>query len=419
MRNKKREKIKLYTWRNVDRHPPYNLLYLASSLLSSNFDVSIGYFDSGQLIKKELQEIIEEKPVLVGISLASLQEIVRSSFKFAKFIKERSSAKIVFGGPHASGYAKEVLKNNYIDYVCLGNGEELIADLSKAILEKDSKQIISMSNLAYKMNGKTYLNHISQITNLDQYKIPWNLINLEDYVQEKDKNRIFSIITSRGCPHNCGFCFNNYFHKRKWVSHSAEYVVDLINFLKKKTNMTRVKIIDDNFFVDIKRAYNVLKVKDVKFSFSVRANEINEQIIKDKISKKCYELLIGFESGSERILKDIIKKGVTVEENKKIIFLLSKFPNIKIIGSLVLGLPTENEFDINDTKKFVRYSIKTNKEMQFMIFRYSPMVNTPLTKNAVLSLEQSRGFINYSEFYINHTNIQFLDEVFKKVLNYA
>lgn len=414
MANYNKKLIKLYTWRNTEKHPPYNLLYLASSLRRAKFNVSIGSFDTKDSVKENLKEIIKEKPFLVGISLVSSSEIVASSLEFAKLINRYSHSKVILGGPHAASYAADVLKYDFIDYVCLGNGEEMIYRLAKFILNKKDYQLADINNLAYREKENIFLNPIEQIFNLDQYKLPWNLIKPEDYVQTKEDRIIFSIITSRGCPHNCGFCFNAFFNKRKWVSHSSEYVVDIINFIKERYCITHVKIVDDNFFTDMKRAYNILKSCDVKFAFPIRANEINKHNI-DIISKKCYTLMVGFESGSERILNNIIQKGISIEDNKKAISLLSKYPQISIFGSILLGLPTETKDDIEDTKNFIRYAIKKKKEIEFSLCQYLPFPNTPLSEKGLFSFNSARGFTDF--FKINHNNIYLLDKIVDNFIN--
>ena len=70
------------------------------------------------------KKIREEKPNLIGFSVLSFN--YPEALKIAKFIKKNHNIKIIFGGVHVILSPGEVIKNDEVDIVCLGEGENVL-----------------------------------------------------------------------------------------------------------------------------------------------------------------------------------------------------------------------------------------------------------------------------------------------------
>ncbi len=136
---------------------------------------------------------------------------------------------------------------------------------------------------------------------------------MEKYIFKLDKfKRVIAYKASRGCPFNCAFCYNRLLIKTVGELGQLDHVITDIEFLKEKYQIDAVKFYDDNFFVDKNRALEILKRIDLPAHLEVRIDMIDETLAKELKERKVFDLLIGAESGSDRILS-MINKRITVE----------------------------------------------------------------------------------------------------------
>lgn len=92
-------------------------------------------------------------------------------------------------------------------------------------------------------------------------KIPYHLVEMEKYIANRSfasgrPARNIFFCTSRGCPHNCGFCYNQAFNKRRWRGMGAERVVAELKRLSVEYSVNAFNLEDDEFFVDLERVKN-------------------------------------------------------------------------------------------------------------------------------------------------------------------
>jgi radical SAM superfamily enzyme YgiQ (UPF0313 family) len=92
-------------------------------------------------------------------------------------------------------------------------------------------------------------------------------------------------------------------------------------------------------------------LSDVPWQCATRSDLVNFRMLKMMRRAGCVRIFFGFESGNQRIL-DILKKGTSVEQNKKVIKLCKKV-GIKIYGSFIIGNPTETLEEIEATERFI------------------------------------------------------------------
>ena len=136
--------------------------------------------------KQYLLDIIkEENPDLIGFSVLSFN--YPEALEIAKFIKENFDIKIIFGGVHAILIPEEVIKNNEVDIVCLGEGELVLKELLD-----NSLNCKNIKGIWYKQNGKTIKNEKRRlIEELDSIPFPdFNDFNIKRLIIY-DENRCF------------------------------------------------------------------------------------------------------------------------------------------------------------------------------------------------------------------------------------
>jgi len=156
---------------------------------------------------------------------------------------------IIAGGVHPSIYPEESLK--YADYVVKFEGEITLTELLKRI--ETGGDLSSVKGITYNRNGEFYYTGDRDfIENLDTLPFPeWNLMPMENYDTQMHLTggRRMPVMGSRGCPYACSYCVSPYHWKRKLRWRSVKNVVDEIEEIIKRLNISKIHFWDDNLFL--------------------------------------------------------------------------------------------------------------------------------------------------------------------------
>ena len=327
------------------------LLYVAKSLQKINIDVSILH-----LAWESTKKIQYENYLFVGISMLT-GTMILDGLKVAKLIKKyNSKIPIVLGGVHPSLLPEQTLQNELVDIVVIGEGERTIQDLAMCMLNQGD--LSNVRGIAYKEEGKVIINQPQDLIDLNtlDMDLPYELLGKVFY-----EPTAISVHTSRGCPHRCSFCYSPAFNKRKYRQKNAEKVVEEVEYLHKKYNIKNFNFAnEDEFFIDIQRAYEIfqsiiqkgLKIRWTSFcrfdTFDRAYKKFGQEFMDLMKKSGCYYMSFGAESGSQRLLDEIIKKDIKVEQ---IVSGIEAMKSNKIPHRVTFmnGWPTETEYDTNAT----------------------------------------------------------------------
>lgn len=354
---------------------PLSLLHVASPLQRAGFKVRI--FD---MRVDNFRDLKLGDPLFLGISSMSGQQI-RYALEVAEKVRMLDpSVPIVWGGVHPTLLPEQTMASEYADVVVRGEGESSVVELANAL--KSGKPLKNVKSISYKSEGKIRHNPDGPLFDLDSIPIdlPFDLLQMDKYPSFAAGR--FHIQTSRGCPHQCGFCYNSIFNKRKWRGKSAKRVIDEIEYILQKFPQVRcIDPIDDNFFVDKKRVEEICRgILKRKLDITWRANcrfdymaNYDEDFIGLLERSGCIELDFGAETGSERLLT-FISKGVTPQHMLKSVENLRKWaPSIEPYASWMSGIPTETEEDLRETFDLMDKMREVNPKTQhFGVFIYTP-----------------------------------------------
>lgn len=365
-------------------NPPWGVIYLGGALKRAGFEVEIIHCIP-EKINETVEKVISEEPLFVGFSVITGPDVLYSAMA-SKEIKKNSDTPIVWGGIHPSLLPEQCIKEDYIDMVVTGEGEETVVEIAQRL--EDGSSFRDVKGIGFKEDGKIHFTESRPfIKDLDQYRIDFELVDLTLYIHKRGNfKRAISYISSRGCPHNCGFCYNTIFNKRRWRPFSIDVVLEDVEFLKEKYGIDVIFFWDDNFYVNIKRAFKILEKIDIPGYTEVRIDYLKEDVVKRLPEVNCMRLLIGAESGSDRILK-LINKGFRVKDIKKSVKLLAKY-HIHVNYSFILGFPTEQPQETQQTIDLMRYILNNHNEASFTVGFYMPYPGTTL-----YDLAQENGFI--------------------------
>ena len=150
--------------------------------------------------KRIINQLKAYQPDLIGISVVT--GFYPWASAMAKMIKQEMDVPIIFGGIHPTSVPERVIKNDFVDMVCVGEGEYPMLELANS-MQRGSIDY-SIKNIWFKKNKEIIRNELRPLIE-DIDKLP-----MADHALYYESSPHFSkgyyIATSRGCPHACSYC---------------------------------------------------------------------------------------------------------------------------------------------------------------------------------------------------------------------
>jgi radical SAM superfamily enzyme YgiQ (UPF0313 family) len=280
----------------------------------------------------------------------------------AESLKEYLDAKIMLVGPPASQFAEKMLKSRGIDIVARFEYDFTIKEVADAIQANDDLK--GIKGISYKEDGKIIHNPNREFTNSeDLNKIPFvskvykKHLNIKDYFLGSSLHPEVQIFTGRGCPFLCTFCsWPQTLMGRKYRVRSILNVLDELEWIQENLNVKEVFFEDDTFTIDKKRVLEFCeeyKRRDLEVIWSCNARaDLDYKTMKEMKDANCRLLIVGYESGSDEILRNI-KKGITVKQ-LKLFAKNARKAGLLIHGDFMIGLPGETRETIKKTKNIIK-----------------------------------------------------------------
>jgi len=384
--------------RDFAKFLPLGVAYLAAFLEREGYNVKV-YDESPN--SQPLRNFLEEfKPDIVGISC--MTSTYEKSRQFAKEVKKyNSQISVVFGGIHPTSTSEQTLKDEFVDFVIVGEGELTFSDLLKEL--KGGKHFSGLKGLAFKKDGKIIINERRElIQDLDSIAMPArHLFDMEYYVQRWNWPRghwlkTANMMSSRGCPYSCIFCASKVMFGQTFRASSVKRTVDEVEHLVKDYGFECVSFSDDTFAVDKQRAIEIAReIKrrnlNVLTRYQLRANTCDEDLIIELKQAGCIQVDIGVESGSDRVLK-ILEKGITSEQIRKAFSVLKKH-GVKSSATFIIGIPGETMEDIDMSRKLAE-EINSDYTQFFILTPYpgTPLYNFAKENNLFLNCQSFDDF---------------------------
>ncbi len=339
-----------------------------------------------------LQNRLQTKnPVLVGITSMTGAQL-KGALKAAEITRRHSSAPVVFGGVHASLFPEGTLQHPNIDYVVVGEGETALSQLVD-MLTTGKPEPSDILSLGWKHNGSLKFTERGPFHDLNQLPdIPFHLVDIKPYLHTYFwEKKVIDLESSRGCPHNCGFCYNEAYNQRKWRAMSPEKVAGMIRTLVKKHHITNFLFIDDSFFIDKKRVMEIVALIEkepyhIKMGFQGRIDSLSrftDGELERLIAAGAVFFQFGVESGSPRIL-ELINKCLTVDQALAMNQRLKQYPSVSTFYNFMIGLPTETREDVMATVDVAWRLLEENPRAYLgTIHLYKEYPGTPLYQMAL------------------------------------
>lgn len=334
------------------RSPPLSILYVGQALRDavkrgkSDEEFDVRYYDERYDAPPDMSW-----PDVVGVSSMTGYQL-KGAIHWLKEAK-RHNKYTILGGIHVTMQPEQCLSEPYVDSIVLSEGEWAILDaIGGAKISK------------HPLNGE----HVSPVSED-------TLIHFKRSARTGDT----VLLTSRGCPFRCGFCYIQKFFHRHWESVDLDRWKWDILYLKNNAGVTKLEHGDD-WIGKWPRAKEIIRFlwdNGIAYRPSIRAHQIDDDVAREMAEMGIKHVSIGMETASERMLK-LTQKDITPEDQIRCADALSKY-GIWPLYYWIVGFPTETKQELNETLDQVDrvYKIHNGKLTQ-NIYAYVALPGSPM-----------------------------------------
>jgi len=351
----------LFVYPNINYGTPYafdfhfGVASISALLKSHNHNVLGMVYGNRTNINELLGKIEYFEPNIVAFSITTPQFSIAKEI-MQKVKKNFSAPIIVAGGAHPTLCPEEVIKENSVDIICIGEGEFPMSELAE--LMEQGKDCTHIKNLWLK-NGQTVIRNNLRplIQNLDS--LPF----LSRKIFNNEKTIAGFIMVSRGCPYSCAYCCNHALREiyrgcEKYVRfRSIDNVIAEIKQLMKGYNLTSLYFHDDILPLSMDWTSDFCKTyKDeisLPFDCHVRPDLASKKLFEMLKEAGCQRVYMGIEHGDDYIRKTIMNRNISRDEIVAA-FRHAKDAGLETYAYNLIGLPEENLDTIRATIRLNR-----------------------------------------------------------------
>ena len=375
--------------------PPQDLIYL-SGILDEEYSVRV--IDA--IINKQTEDDVLAKIENYGaraLIFTTGTATMLSDLRLMERIKATTDIKIVASAGILPFIGEEFLKR----YKCV---DALLLDFTsqdiRVFLRENGQVDVPLQGLITRKNSQ-FLKSTKKLPLTYTVPVPrHDLFDFKKYRIPIARRFPFTVVvTSLGCPHNCGFCTAGAYGYR---TRDVDGVIDELRLLT-RLGVKEILFQDPTFTINTNRVVEICsKMVESEFDFTWSCNadvkSFNEDKIKHMKAAGCHTVSLGIESGNNEILQKY-SKTITTDEIKNTIQMLNAY-KIHVLGYFIIGLPGEDEESIRQT-----IDLAKQLDIDFASFAIAtPDVGTPLRREALL-----KGWMRPEEDVFDSTDFPVLE----------
>ena len=364
--------------------------YLSSVLKQKGHQTQLFFdpqlFDDTVTVRKKLgrvfdfkerliQEIVAYAPDLIAFSVLSTN--YEWAINFSKEIKNQVRIPIVFGGIHATSVPEEVLKDESVDYVIVGEGEYPLLELLDSRF--DEKLLPGVQSLCFKSRGNLVFNPLRELeADLNQLPFPDKDLFYEKmpYLQKS-----YTLITARGCPYGCTYCCNgflNKLYKGKYLRRrSPGNVIEELQSAKKNYAIENIYFDDSTFTYDKKwlQAFAGEYKEKIGLPFFcwVHPANVDQELLEILKFMGCRAVEMGVESLNPEVREKIFRRFYSNSDVEKSIRLFHE-NKIFLIVDNIKGFSESME---QETKELIEF-YNRNRPNKIYVFEHRSFPKTEI-----------------------------------------
>ncbi|MFA5147157.1 MAG: radical SAM protein [Candidatus Omnitrophota bacterium] len=392
-----------------------NCAFVITALLKDEYDFSIldanGKDMSEEAVKNKLRDLKPDAVLVSGVSMEYSRQF-HAIFAIARSLFP--GILTILGGSYPTLLPKEAMeRDKNLSYVFIGPAETRLNEFMKITLGGNDKAAKDTKGIAYRGgDGNVRINPITadDMRLAELRDTDYSYMDLSPYLDQvhmdfmaNGRGKTFSMMTSRGCPHNCVFCANKVLQGRGLLFYSAEKVLSDMDWLMAKYDINHFIFIDDLFLYDRKRVEKIIegiierRKKNPKLTWhhaNVSAWHLDPELLAMMKRSGCSKIIISVESGNTRVLTKIIRKPFKLDLIPKVVK-MCRDAGMDIGANFVIGLPGETWDEILETFRFA-------EKMQFDVTHFH--IATPQPGTDLYRIAKEKGLLP--------ANFSFLDDGF-------
>jgi len=324
--------------------------------------------------------LLTERPAFIGLSTVTSNFL--DGVRLARMAKSvLPGVKTVFGGAHASALKERVLEEfPEVDFAVVGEGERVMLELS----EGGGENAGEIKGLVWRDgDGRGHFNgYRDDLLELDSLPYPAyeklhgypHVYKLPIFNYPKAPNA--SMNSSRGCPYACSYCDRSVFG-RSFRFNSAAYMYEHMKHLRDRYRVKHINFYDDQFTFNKRRVNEFCdmmagKPLGMTFNCAVRAEHVDEGLLRRMKAAGCWMVSLGIESGDEELLSGHRQNVNLAMIEEKVNTM--KAAGLRVKGLFMIGLPGETEQSI---RKSMDYIARLPLDI-FNLAKFTPFPGSPV-----------------------------------------
>ena len=321
----------------------HGTMILSAVLKEHGFDTAVF---AAELEGDGLVEVVTDyQPNILAASMMTAGS--QKDIRLLKTLKENSpQAFVIAGGPHPTFYPDMINQGQFIDAICIGEGEYALLELATSL--REGKINPEIQNLWFRIDGKVYKNRERPlIEDLDTLPFPDRSIYFDKYTDMAKGDVKFNV--GRGCPFDCSYCFNkgmkDLYKGEKWTrSKSVERIIAEIKDVNSRYPIKWLNFNDDTFNVRKKWLKTLLeaykKEINIPFMCQLRIDFTDEEMIDNLKDAGVEKITVGIEHGNEKIRKNLLRRNITDDQILQFGAWINK-RKIRLHTTNIVGFPEE------------------------------------------------------------------------------
>lgn len=406
---------------------PHGLAYIAGSLLKNNYEVEVYQQDIYHYKPEHLTDLLNKgnyDVVMLGV--------IAGYYQYKKLLEISNAIKnsdcdpwYILGGHGPNPEPEYFLRKTGADFIVMGEGELTIIDLLKNVNEYDRYKTIKGISYIDKNDIFVQTEPAPVLEDIDSFLPAWELFDINYYALGRSPgmgstDRMMPVISGRGCPYKCNFCYRLV---KGYRPRAIKSVVNEIEILQDRYNINAIDFSDELLMVSKNRTIEMceaLQGLGIKWSCNGRLNIVDREILGYMKRAGCVFINYGIECLDDEVLR-VMSKNLTC---KQIIDGVEATNEVGIIPGLnvIFGNIDEDERTLQNGVDFL---LKYNKGGQLRTIRpVTPYPGSPLYYYAIEKglLEGPEDFyerkhVNSDLLAVNFTKLS--DERFYQVLSKA
>lgn len=349
---------------------PYGLAVIASVLRNHGHQVTVYDINAYRHDKNEIIKRLEA----ISWDVAGVSGLI-TTYGFQAWLipqlkRINPGATVISGGGLATSSHSLLFDSCDVDIAVIGEGEVTMVELVTALAKGSSLETVD--GLAFRQGEHIQVTpQRENIKNLDDLPFPaWDLLPMDIYLknpiwgnvannssgfrEDIETTRSMNIISSRGCPFSCRYCYH-LFGRSSYRYRSAENIIEEMEALVNTYDVNFIGFVDDNMMaseIRLREFCRLLSGKPWKVFWGChgRVTSAKPDILRMMADAGCVWIGYGIESGSQAMLDKMNKKATVATARTAIVETRKAgiYPNT----TFIFGYPGESMETIQETVDF-------------------------------------------------------------------